>query len=322
VVYVKLKEAEKKLEELGLFCVAKHALVYVVLNSIFIICDIRRAGFPLGFLISLIWGSLLAIHLIRTKFKDSKFNNSFHYHLIVFCTFALVVFISYCFVTCRVSYDFRMARSRRHFRQWGKQRNHFPRYHQNYNTEHTVNEVQKHFRSRRRNHGKKMKKSHQKTVPPQHSAPPQNHVPPTKAGPNVRYEKQKKHKKFRYFGGYRRRHFRHHPYRFRKVVCHRSIFSMFFFFIPVYLWGILLFLHFIKFSGKTSFSLCCVTISFGQPTIGNEEPQVPVENQNEQLPISQEKIPIEIPKETVQQELETPGQQVNIEQPTLYPKVL
>jgi len=34
------------------------------------------------------------------------------------------------------------------------------------------------------------------------------------------------------------------------------------------------------------------------------------------------KIPIEIPKETVQQELETPGQQVNIEQPTLYPKVL
>jgi len=68
----RIKRKEEKLQSLGLYGVSIHSLFYIVLNGIFIICDIRRGGFPLGIIISILWGAFLVIHLLRTKFKDSK----------------------------------------------------------------------------------------------------------------------------------------------------------------------------------------------------------------------------------------------------------
>jgi len=344
----RIKRKEEKLQSLGLYGVSIHSLFYIVLNGIFIICDIRRGGFPLGIIISILWGAFLVIHLLRTKFKDSKKNNPFKYHLILFIAFTLVLFITYSFVTCRIEYGFYGPNA--HYNgNYGRYRHghhHGTRHLQNFNPHVTQSQdINKHptvgSQAFNHHHHHKRKAPVNPSTP---APPPVTHTPPTTGAnpphptpgkapfiPGYKHHHGKKRHGGKHHHGKRHkwwkkfRHYHHSQARYQKVVCHRSLGSMFFFFIPVYIWGFLLFIHYLKHNGKTSFTFCCVTLSFGQPQILNNQEENIQPNQQLNVPQTQPE-PINIPQEnvtinqeTVQPEIKT---QVNLEQPSLYPKVL
>jgi hypothetical protein len=47
-----------------------------------------------------IWGILLGIHAIKSKFKESRFNTGFHIHLLIYVMASALIFLTYCFATC------------------------------------------------------------------------------------------------------------------------------------------------------------------------------------------------------------------------------
>jgi len=274
----------------------------------------------------------------------------------LFVAFTLALFITYSFITCRREFGYYGPNAHyngayQRYKHRHGNHHHGKRNLQNFNPQGAQNFEFKHPNVDRHafnyHHKKKKPVNPSTPAPPPvtHQPPPQpttgnNHpqipgfrdsTPGKHHGGRHHGKKHHKHHHGRRHRWWRKyRHAMHHSQgRYQKVVCHRSLTSMFFFFIPVYIWAFLLFIHYLKHNGKTSFTFCCVTLSFGHAQTSNNEEENVQPNQQLNVPQTQPE-PINIPQENVTVNQQTPQPeiktQVNLEQPnevpSLYPKVL
>eukprot|EP01080_Neovahlkampfia_damariscottae_P008566 gene8566-391_t len=104
VAFKKIKKQKEKLKEEGVYRFYIHALVFVVLNGFnFIACLWWRTLF---FAVSMgsVWGSLLAVHALKSKYQKSKKNNGFFIHALIFGAFLLASFVTYTHISCMNHY--------------------------------------------------------------------------------------------------------------------------------------------------------------------------------------------------------------------------
>ena len=98
--FKKLKKQKEELKAQGLYKFQIHVLVFTFMNVInFIGCLWWRSIF---FAVSVLsfWGSLLAIHALKTKYQKSKKNNGFFIHFLIFSGLLIASFITYTHATC------------------------------------------------------------------------------------------------------------------------------------------------------------------------------------------------------------------------------
>jgi len=96
----KLKKRREFLEERGIYGLSIHVLLFSIINGIFVWSNLWGGGFPWSIVTLAIGGLFVALHALKTKFKESKYNDKFYIHSLFFGVFAFVVLVLYIFGNC------------------------------------------------------------------------------------------------------------------------------------------------------------------------------------------------------------------------------
>jgi len=77
-----------------------HAAFYIIINSLIIITNIYTNGYPFSLLILDISTLIIALHYLRTKGKNTKYNDSFFKHFLIYIFVGAFLFLIYSYSGC------------------------------------------------------------------------------------------------------------------------------------------------------------------------------------------------------------------------------
>lgn len=215
---VKIRKKKDELKEKNVYGLLIHAVLFSVINGIFVWSNIWGGGFPWSIFTLSTGGLFLTIHALKTKYKGSKYNTKFHIHALFFAVFALLVFTTYIFGTCHSGRPHHFRGGRRpswNHHRWGKHNAAANWSHHKWNKGKWKHHHNRHNNNNRHNH----------------------------------------------------RFYRNHHH--NMYFCSRSIIGFGFFMIPVFIWAIILTIHYLKIRNVSTLGCCGLKLSFT-----NQQPQV------------------------------------------------